>query len=1176
MATALVMLVSMGCHRQDIVSENGTDRLRFSPSLGEAQTVTRAAESDNSVLKVASPADGNTPHIVIDTYTGTPGNSLERYFADELGYSASEGSWDFNSSKVRFLPEGGMNLYAYFATKFTGKGDLTGVNYIRPAKATEHPKLAFKVATDDATQVDLIAAKVEGITSADVMVPFRHILSQINFGVKGIDQHQIIIQNIRIDNVISSGSFDYKNWQWTPDTKIAKYLYYFPDRKDGVAGSGVGGNYVTQGTLDDSKNSYIFGDGGKFGPGPDVTFLYAQSNPSTASYATQENTPASLHNSLMLLPQQIKQNADATVTFDYEIKYNGGVVRSGTNSTIRLDTYHDWMPNLRYIYIFKFDDPQKVTFDVLVEPWENYNGGDGIVGADELNPTTLFDKHVRLLKPGDEYSVPIGALTSDFLCDWSMYSLDNSFAAAQQFTLTFDSDLPFADGKSVVITPPFGFRSSTTKLTARGDVTFTAIHSYFAKKEELNAAISSGVGNYEFSVKDGIKLDDIIFAGSETAESSLTLHYLSSYGVTPPARWQMYNDKTAVCFPRDYAMTNGAVPYSYTLYTVQGLYKVFEWMNNGGPNPGDGNSALSLAERMQTNISLARVGSYNLAEVYKSSSNASRPEFVPIGNETTKYSGTFNGNGATISNLYLNTSYLTNHRGFFGYISSTSKIRHLNLTDVSIATNDWFVGGIVGFNGGGDSYGGGGTVTGCSVQGNVSGGGVTGGIAGQNSGFIFTSASSATISGSTHGGMAGDNWGAIRACYATNGSNIAGVNNNSISVSYYVASSNIGANLAGVTRVPSIASLNGKIPILNAPGAAVWTESHFVSGNLNATPPSIAAGDPADRAKGGVLKGTFIQNWFALGFDETRWDAEMAILAALGMEYLVIDQVMVLSGNQYVTWYPATKDVLVNDKTFDINSGNALTQCMTACRAHGIKVFVGTMFDNRYWDDGKAVTYPQEWNNCITTSNNVMRELTKFYFNGPSSTLGDYTDVLAGWYFPYEVDDLFKSTEAQALIMNGIKSAITCRDGLAATARKPYLFSPFMNGSGPEAAKAPTMSATEYAALWSYLISNAGFKSGDILSPQDCIGVRKLLISDIKPWMSALKGATSNGVEFWINVELFGPGADISFLTKEQIPANREHAETLISFSYPIHYSPNSVGYTVGDHNAYKLYYDAQ
>lgn len=1170
MATALMMLVSVGCHRQDIVSENDADRLRFSPILGEAQTVTRAAESDNSILRVASPAGANSPHIVIDTYTGTPGSSLERYFADELGYSASEGYWDFNSSKVRFLPDGGMNLYAYFATKQTGKGDLTGVNYIRPAKATEHPQLAFKVAADDAVQVDLIAAKVEGITSADVMVPFRHILSQINFGVKGIDQHQITIQNIRIDNVISSGSFDYKNWQWTPEAKIAKYFYYFPDRKDGIAGSGLGGNYVTLGTLDDSKNSYIFGDGGKFGPGPDVTFLYAQSNPSTASYATQENTPASLHNSLMLLPQQIKQNTDATVTFDYEIKYDGGVVRSGTNSTIRLDTYHDWMPNLRYIYIFKFDDPQKVTFDVIVEQWENYNGGDGIVGTDELNPTTLFDKHVRVLKPGDEYSVPIGALTSDFLCDWSMYSLDNSFAAAQQFTLTFDSDLPFADGKSVVITPPFGFRSSTTKLTARGDVTFTAIHSYFAKKEELNAAISSGVGNYEFSVKDGIKLDDIIFAGSETAESSLTLHYLSSYGVTPPARWQMYNDKTAVCFPRDYAMTNGAVPYSYTLYTVQGLYKVFEWMNNGGPNPGDGNSALSLAERMQTNISLARVGSYNLAEVYKSSSNASRPEFVPIGGDVNNpYSGTFNGNGATVENLYIKPISGDSH-GLFGFVSK--EVKFVNLTKVDIYSGGTFAGGVAGKNAGGK-------ITGCSVSGSVHGG-YTGGIVGENSGLLYSCGSTASVttySPGNVGGISGFNWSTIQGCYSTSsGVNVNGDNRGTISKCFYVATSDAGTNPAGVTRVPSIAALNGKTPILNAQGGAYWTGAHFVSGNLNATPPSIAAGDPADRAKGGVLKGTFIQNWFALGFDEARWDAEMAILAALGMEYLVIDQVMVLSGNQYVTWYPATKDVLVNDKTFDINSGNALTQCMTACRAHGIKVFVGTMFDNRYWDDGKAVTYPQEWNNCITTSNNVMRELTKFYFNGPSSTLGDYTDVLAGWYFPYEVDDLFKSTEAQALIMNGIKSAITCRDGLAATARKPYLFSPFMNGSGPEAAKAPTMSATEYAALWSYLISNAGFKSGDILSPQDCIGVRKLLISDIKPWMSALKGATSNGVEFWINVELFGPGADISFLTKEQIPANREHAETLISFSYPIHYSPNSVGYTVGDHNAYKLYYDAQ
>lgn len=1178
MATAMAMLLIASCQREELIDRDDSGKLQFHPTLDGAHSATRAAESDKSVLQKASAAGENSPHIAIETYTGAPGSSLKPYFSDKLGYSATEKHWDVNSGIPRFLPTEGMNLYAYFATGSTGVGDLTNVDYSAPATADAFPKLTFAVAADEALQVDLIAAKVEGVSRPDIMVPFRHILSQINFGVKGMDYHQIIIKNIRINNVMGSGFFDYGTWGWAFDTDPVKcsYPYYFPDRRAGEKADESGKNYQTLGSPDDSKNSYIFGDGGKFGPGGDDTFLYALINPAASCYATQKETTTALHNSLMLLPQKITENAEATVTLDYEIRLNDQVVRSGQDN-VRLDAYYDWDPNLRYVYLFNFNNPsQKVTFEVLVDEWQYYDGNNGIVGTEELTGKTLFEKHVRSLRADEGYSVPIGALNSDFICDWSLYALENSFTKGESFTLSFESPLPFINGKSVIIHPPFGFTASASSVSAPGTVTFTAPYSYYTTLGEVNEAIKSGSGNYVFNVSNSVLLEDIVFVGSDEVESSLTLRYLSAYTDTRPDRWSMYDPKTAVYFPKDFALTNSIVPYGYKVYTVAGLKAVFDWLNSGGPNPGGSNSALTPEERMQTNITLVENGLYNLAEVYKANADDTKPAFMPIGTyNSNPYSGTFDGKGATVSNLYINST--SDFQGFFAHKSGI--VENLNLTNVSVTSTANHIGGIAGVSSG--------NTRNCSVTGSVTGNWNVGGIAGSNWTFVFGCRSAATVSGAgVVGGIAGA-CGDIRACYFTGtvngpGGGIAGDGTN-ITSSYYVAKADIGTNNPDGTRLPSVAVLNGKIAELNGVLNSGYINTFkYVSGNLDNTPPSTLLGYPNPRANGGVLKGTFIQNWFALYWGQERWNEEMALLATLGMEYLVIDQVMECyvpdppALPKYMSWYPATESVLVNN-ALKIDWGTALEKCMSACRAHGIKLYIGTFFDKRFWDGGAAVKGKEaEWDNSIATANKVMDELISFYFNGSSSVKGDFTDVLAGWYFPYEVDDLsFQSDDAKRILKEGISTTLAHRTNHSnQNARKPYLFSPFMNGA--YSSVPGTMDAAAYGVLWRDIMSSTGFRPGDILSPQDCIGIGKLTLSELDTWMPELKKAVPNGVEFWINVELFGPGGDASFLTSQQIPANHKYASKLISFSYPIYYSPNAGGYRQGDHKAYKLYYDAQ
>jgi hypothetical protein len=89
---------------------------------------------------------------------------------------------------------------------------------------------------------------------------------------------------------------------------------------------------------------------------------------------------------------------------------------------------------------------------------------------------------------------------------------------------------------------------------------------------------------------------------------------------------------------------------------------------------------------------------------------------TPIGNSTAVFSGTFDGLGHYISNLYINLYYPNSQDfvGLFGNTSSNAAIRNITLYDSSVAGNN-DVGQLVGYNAG--------TVTNSITQ----GGGVTDG-----------------------------------------------------------------------------------------------------------------------------------------------------------------------------------------------------------------------------------------------------------------------------------------------------------------------------------------------------------------------------------------------------------------------------------------------------------------
>jgi hypothetical protein len=149
-------------------------------------------------------------------------------------------------------------------------------------------------------------------------------------------------------------------------------------------------------------------------------------------------------------------------------------------------------------------------------------------------------------------------------------------------------------------------------------------------------------------------------------------------------------------------------------------------------------------------------------------------QYKIIGNSTTRFTGTFDGNGHKISNLTYMTTASVDYVGIFGYIADAT-IKNLGIENINISTEGGeYAGGLIGC--------GFGTITNCYSTGEIvsiaSSYSYVGGLIGfQNSCSItncystisVTSSSSSTSSVSAYaGGLVGyQKYGSITNCYST-------------------------------------------------------------------------------------------------------------------------------------------------------------------------------------------------------------------------------------------------------------------------------------------------------------------------------------------------------------------------------------------------------------------------
>ncbi len=275
--------------------------------------------------------------------------------------------------------------------------------------------------------------------------------------------------------------------------------------------------------------------------------------------------------------------------------------------------------------------------------------------------------------------------------------------------------------------------------------------------------------------------------------------------------------------------------YEITLDTIiggdndaDGYY--FDYNSSGVIIPKIANTAITMSGTgasddpyLITNYEELNQISFSLGSYYKlmNSISFSNKYFYTLSSDNNRFTGNFNGNGKTLSNIVLNGAYNT---GIFGYNGGT--ITSVNLTGLTISGGNC-TGAMAGLNAG--------TISKINVTNlNVNGVSNTGGIVGCNSGgkIIGAYVIDATITGTgdNTGGIAGLLDGGLNAYVSTVSykGNVTGVNFVGLVTGYNkgnIKSVTTEGNVTGINYVGGIAGYNHN---------SGWPESYgYINGYIN-------------------------------------------------------------------------------------------------------------------------------------------------------------------------------------------------------------------------------------------------------------------------------------------------------------------------------------------------------
>ena len=206
----------------------------------------------------------------------------------------------------------------------------------------------------------------------------------------------------------------------------------------------------------------------------------------------------------------------------------------------------------------------------------------------------------------------------------------------------------------------------------------------------------------------------------------------------------------------------------FCTFSKVGTMEVFAFSGTGA---GTSNSPYVITTKAQ----LEEVRN-SLASYYKlgNSIDLTNAEWTPIGTNAAPFTGNFDGNNYTISNILINKTITVNDIGFFSDTKNAT-IKNINLNNINVTSTQssgqyYYTGGLVGYAAGTS------VIQNCSITGTSSVSAVknAGGLIGNvSSGTVEKCSSSANISesasigGEDFGGLIGANGANVSKCYAT-------------------------------------------------------------------------------------------------------------------------------------------------------------------------------------------------------------------------------------------------------------------------------------------------------------------------------------------------------------------------------------------------------------------------
>ena len=218
MVACLTLFV--GCQKNDITDTNRSNPnvVGFSTNLGRSKATT----ADLSVLEGS--ADG------FGVFATRNDGGVQKSHIANLPYRYNAGTWTWKDLLADAMPTWPLdaahyplNFYAYYPKNITlseTTAPFDAVHVIEPTAAAQKDLLA-------AHSLNILSRPVSG----KVVLAFDHILSKVDFKLVAGNRTKVYVAGVKVVNVGSTGTFNYKSKAWTTSPSTGDYTnnYVFAD-----------------------------------------------------------------------------------------------------------------------------------------------------------------------------------------------------------------------------------------------------------------------------------------------------------------------------------------------------------------------------------------------------------------------------------------------------------------------------------------------------------------------------------------------------------------------------------------------------------------------------------------------------------------------------------------------------------------------------------------------------------------------------------------------------------------------------------------------------------------------------------------------------------------------------------------------------------------------------------